>query len=111
MKEKRTAMTESFILPMAFAAGLLLGAIFFGGLWWTVRKSAASRHPALWFFGSLLLRMSVTLTGFYLVGRAHWQSLLVCLLAFVLARLIAVWLTRTPVSQYASVSQQAGHAP
>ncbi len=104
-------MTELFILPLALTAGLLLGAIFFGGLWWTVRKSVASRHPALWVFGSLLLRTSVTLTGFYLFGRAHWQSLLMCLLGFVLARLFAVWLTRTPGSQYASASQQAGHAP
>ena len=27
------------MLAPALAAGVLLGAIFFGGLWWTVRKS------------------------------------------------------------------------
>jgi hypothetical protein len=30
-------MTEFLILAVASAAGLLLGAVFFGGLWWTVR--------------------------------------------------------------------------
>jgi len=40
-------MTELLIL--ALAAGLVLGAIFFGGLWWTVRKGVSSKYPALWF--------------------------------------------------------------
>ena len=51
-------MTMNDILPLALAlaAGLLLGAFFFGGLWWTVQKGVASERPALWFLGSLLLR-------------------------------------------------------
>ena len=48
--------------------GILLGAIFFGGLWWTVRKAVTSGQPALWFFGSVLLRMAVALAGFYFVS-------------------------------------------
>jgi F1F0 ATPase subunit 2 len=51
-------------------AGVLLGAIFFGGLWWTVRKGVSSKRPALCFFGSLLLRTSIALAGFYFVGRS-----------------------------------------
>jgi F1F0 ATPase subunit 2 len=30
-------MNEVFSLASASVAGLLLGAMFFGGLWWTVR--------------------------------------------------------------------------
>ena len=45
-------------------------------------------RPALWFFGSMLLRTSVTLAGFYFVGREDWQRWLLCLLGFVLARLL-----------------------
>ena len=52
-------MNETLALALALAAGVLLGAIFFGGLWWTVRKGVSSEQPALWFFGSLLLRMSI----------------------------------------------------
>ena len=51
----------------------LLGAFFFGGLWWTVRRAISSDQPALWFFGSLLLRMGITLVGFYFVGQEHWE--------------------------------------
>ena len=40
-------MNEWLTLALAWMAGLLLGAIFFGGLWWTVRLGVASRRPAL----------------------------------------------------------------
>jgi len=104
-------MTECVNLLLAWVVGLLVGAVVFGGLWWTIRLSVTSRRPALWFIGSFILRMSAAVTGFYFVGRAQWQSLLMCLLGFVIARFIATWLTRPPVGQYASLSQQAGHAP
>ena len=42
-------MNESLTLALAWVAGVLLGAIFFGGLWWTVRKGVSSQQPALWF--------------------------------------------------------------
>jgi F1F0 ATPase subunit 2 len=32
-------MNEILSLAAAVAAGALLGAVFFGGLWWTVRKA------------------------------------------------------------------------
>ena len=56
---RRITMNETLGLALALVAGVLLGAFFFGGLWWTVRKGVSSERPALWFFGSLLLRMSV----------------------------------------------------
>ena len=49
-------MNEVLTLALALLAGVALGAVFFGGLWWTVRKGVSSKHPALWFLGSLLLR-------------------------------------------------------
>jgi F1F0 ATPase subunit 2 len=68
--------------------------IFFGGLWWTIQKAVSSKLPALWFMGSLLLRMSIAVGGFYLVGRDSWQRMLMCLLGFVIARLMVTWTTR-----------------
>ena len=56
-------MHELIPLALSMGAGLVLGAIFFGGLWWTVIRGLSSRQPALWFLGSLLLRMSITLIG------------------------------------------------
>jgi len=101
------------VLPLALAgvAGLFLGAMFFGGLWWTVCKGASSPHPALWFFGSLLLRMSLALAGFYFVGRGHWERLVACLLGFVMARLVVTWLTRPSGEDRNRTPQEASHAP
>ena len=98
-------------LSLSFVAGLLLGAIFFGGLWWTVRKGVLSKRPALWFFASLLLRMSIVLVGFFLVSGGCWKRLVVCLCGFVLARLIVTWLTRPSGENQTRPAQEARHAP
>ena len=88
-------MNEVLLLALSLSAGMLLGTIFFGGLWWTVRKGVSSEQPAFWFFGSLLLRMSIVLAGFYFVSGGHWERLLLCLVGFVIARLVVTRLTRS----------------
>jgi F1F0 ATPase subunit 2 len=95
-------MSEAFSWLLAGAAGLGLGALFFGGLWWTVRRGLRTNQPALWFLLSLLLRLVVLLAGVYVVGQGHWQRLLACLLGIVTARLILYGLTRQPQTHYAS---------
>ena len=102
-------MTDALRLALALVTGLLLGAIFFGCLWWTVRKGFSSRQPALWFFGSLMLRTSIALAGFYFVARGHWERLLVSLLGFVIARTIVTRLTRAAEPGYPA--QAVSHAP
>jgi F1F0 ATPase subunit 2 len=104
-------MNETLTMVLAWMAGGALGAFFFGGLWWTVRKGVASPRPALWFLGSMMVRMSVVLAGFYFVGRGHWQRLLLCLLGFIIARLIVTRLTRSPAKTLNCPTQEAGHAP
>jgi F1F0 ATPase subunit 2 len=81
-------MNDPLSLAAALAAGVLLGALFFGGLWWTVRLGLSSQRPALWFLGSLLARMSVALIGFYLVGGEQWERWLLCLLGFIVSRFV-----------------------
>lgn len=104
-------MHEALTLLLAGAAGGAIGAVFFGGLWWTVRKAASSRRPALWFFGSLLLRMGIALTGFYFVFGGQWQRLLLCLLGFVAARLVVTWLGRPAGEGQLRRAREASHAP
>ena len=96
---------------LSLVAGVLLGAIFFGGLWWTVRRGVSSQWPALWFFGSLMLRMSIALLGFLFVGGDDWKRWLFCLLGFVLARLAMQWLTRPSGVGRAGLVPGAGYAP
>lgn len=87
-------MTETLLLVLAGPAGAVIGALFFGGLWWTIREGVTSTRPALLFWGSLLVRSAFALGGFYLVGRGHWQRLLLSLLGFVVARGAVMWSTR-----------------
>ena len=91
---------DALALVLAGLAGMALGAFFFGGLWWTVRKSLAASQPALWMLPSALLRVGVTLAGFYAVGVGDWRRLVACLVGFVVARQITLRLTR-----------EAPHAP
>lgn len=102
-------MNEALTLVLASVAGVLLGALFFGGLWWTVRKGVSAKRPTFWFFCSLWLRMGITLTGFHLVAGGHWERLLVCLLGFFIARLVVTRLTRA-VDKPACLAQEVGHA-
>ncbi len=103
-------MNESLGLVLAFAAGVLLGAIFFGGLWWTVRKGVSSKWPALWFLTSMLLRMSIILIGFYFVGGGHWERLLVCFIGFIMARMAMTRLTRVPAEKQNNAKKESRHA-
>ena len=91
-------MNETLALMLAAMAGMALGAVFFGGLWWTVRKGIASEWPALWFMGSLLLRTTIVLVGFYLAGAGHWQRMVACLLGFLAGRFAIIPLTRKEAS-------------
>jgi F1F0 ATPase subunit 2 len=82
--------------------------MFFGGLWWTARRGLVSPHPALWILGSLLLRMGLTLPGFFVVAGGRWERLLACLVGFAAARALVTWKTRPP---RAKPAQGAPHAP
>ena len=46
-------MNEPLSLASALVAGVLLGAFFFGGLWWTVREGLSSKR-----IGALVSRQS-----------------------------------------------------
>jgi F1F0 ATPase subunit 2 len=103
-------MIDSLVLAFALIAGIMFGAIFFGGLWWTVRKGVSSKHPAFWFFSSLLSRTCIVVLGFYFILGDSWQRLLAGLLGFIVARLIVMRLTRE-VEQTNQLAQETGHAP
>lgn len=109
-------------------SGSVLGGIFYGGLWWTVRKSMVSINPAFWVLSSLLVRMGISLGGFYFVisselGGAPWQRLLLCLFGFLMARLLVTRFTRVAktatansspcktIGLSASVNKEAQHGP
>ncbi|MEO8961137.1 MAG: ATP synthase subunit I [Ginsengibacter sp.] len=87
-------MTDIISLLPALFGGIVLGIIFFGGLWLTIRKGLRSKQAALVFTGSLILRLSITLLGFYFVGGSNWQRMLVCLAGFLAARIVIIQITK-----------------
>ena len=89
-------MSEVVGWAVALGVGAVLGAVFFGGLWWTVQRGAVSASPGRWFLGSFVLRSAIVLAGFYAVGADQPARLGLCLLGFLLARLAVVRLTRVP---------------
>lgn len=97
-------MSEGMALTLALLAGLLLGAMYFVGLWWTVQRGLASARPAQWFILSLLLRLGIVLAGFYFVAGDDWQRLLACLTGLIIARVIVIRWTGK------SSAKRIGHA-
>lgn len=75
-------------------AGLLLGGMYFGGLWWTTRRALQSANPALWFLVSSLLRNALLLGGLYLLAAGSWQRILASLAGILLARMAILRLSR-----------------
>jgi len=101
-------MTDAIHWAAALLAGAALGAVFFGGLWWTVQRGAASPSPARWFLGSFVLRTAIVLAGFYFIGAGQLVLLGLCLIGFLLARAMVLVATRpTP----GAVAQQPSGAP
>lgn len=109
-------------MPMLFGVWLiggLLGVVFYGGLWWTVKQCMSSPRAGLWFSGSLFLRMGIALAGFYWVGGGQWQRLSLCLLGFIMARLLVafllrprqVWLAKPSEKKPGKPTQESRHAP
>lgn len=104
-------VNDVLVAVLAWFAGGALGAVFFGGLWWTVRRGVTSPRPALWFGGSLLLRLGIVLAGFYLVGRGgHWERMLACLLGFVIVRVVVGRLAGPPLKHDDSSARRSAHA-
>jgi F1F0 ATPase subunit 2 len=101
-------VSETASLFLTLIAGLLLGAFFFGGLWWTARNGMASRSPALWFGVSFLLRTPLAVGGFYFVSQGDWRRMLGCLGGFLLARLVTIRFTRVAPAQASPLARSGG---
>ncbi|ABB23928.1 MULTISPECIES: ATP synthase subunit I [Chlorobium/Pelodictyon group] len=89
-------MTSEMLMGLLpdLLGGLLLGSLFFGGLWLTVRRGLASPRPWLWFGLSSLLRTMLVLAGFWWLAGNDWRGFLAALLGFTAAKVLAAVLSR-----------------
>lgn len=83
-------MSEPVGIVLAALVGMGLGAAYFVGLWWTVRKITSQDPPAALVLGSFLLRNALVAAGFVFASGGTWQGLAACLAGFVVARVVVV---------------------
>ena len=88
-------MTEWWLWPVLFGAGIVLGLFFYGGLWWTVRRMPHARHPLGLMLASFVIRLAVTVAGFMFLMGGDWRRVVTALLGFTLIRLVLVKKIRT----------------
>lgn len=86
-------MNEIISLLPALFAGVVLGVVFFGGLWLTVEYGLRSKQPGLIFVGSFIIRMAIMLLGFYYVGVSNWLEILICMLGFLVTKFVITRIT------------------
>lgn len=77
-------------LAGAVAAGAAVSALYFGGLWLTVRRVPTSPRPHLLAFGSFAVRAAAVVAVMVLIARAHWQLLVAAMAPFVVARMVLI---------------------
>lgn len=72
-------------------AGVVLAAVYFGGLWWTVRRLPNARRPAIVYFSSLALRLAILLSGAcWALSALDAGQLIACFIAFLAGRNLLV---------------------
>lgn len=94
-------------LILAFLAGIGTGAVFYGGLWWTITKGATVRQPALLFLTSFFVRMAAVVTAIYLISGACLDRLAVCMLGLLIAKAVVARRVRPQEAHL----QEKAHAP
>ncbi|MET4081950.1 F1F0 ATPase subunit 2 [Pedobacter sp. UYP30] len=82
------------MMVVALVSGLILGIIFFGGLWLTVKKSLGTAYAALWFLASSVIRTAIVLTGFYFIAQGSLPRILISVAGFVAARFLVLRFTK-----------------
>ena len=86
--------------------GMILGLIFFGGLWFTIQKGLGSKLPALWFGISLFVRIGITLGGFYLLTRGNLLNFAFCLPGFIAVKILFVNITKHSAQSAQPITQE-----
>lgn len=83
-------MLNTVFVIACLAAGVVLGVLYFGGLWLTVRRVVEGRWSKTMLLMSFAVRAALILIGFYVilqVGGARWEGLALSLLGFMGTRL------------------------
>lgn len=89
-------------VALALLAGLGLGAVYFGGLWLTVRRLPTARNPGALAAASLFGRLAIVGGAFYGIAQARrWELLLAALAGMIVVRFVLIRKLRPGTSDHA----------
>lgn len=102
-------MNEIIKMVLVLMAGFILGVVFFGGLWFTVKNGVQSKKSTLIFAGSFLIRMAIILFSFYFMVQLGWENAVVCLAGFLIARVVVIRVTKRMDQPGGDYTKEAQH--
>ena len=73
---------------LAIVWGVLLGLLYFGGLWTTVRRLPGVSRPKTLLVSSFLVRLALVLAGMWWILQSDLVAFFLCLLSFFLVRVV-----------------------
>jgi F1F0 ATPase subunit 2 len=77
-------------LVFSFVGGVAAGALYFSGLWYTVRQLPTTQRPVLLLIGSFTLRLALLLGAIFLFTRTHWSYVVTAVFGLLLARTLLI---------------------
>jgi len=77
-------------LVVGFFGGVVLGLVFFGGLYWSVNKLPRVKYPGLLMVASMLVRMAALLIGLYFLMAGNMKNLLAAVVGVMLVKFVMI---------------------
>jgi len=81
-------MVNNYYLILNFLSGLVLGLLFYGGLWLTIQLCLKKTNAALWIFASMIARTIIVVAGFYFLSDGNIYKIITIFLGFLTTRLV-----------------------
>ena len=83
-------MNELIAILISISSGIILGMVYFGGLWLTLQRVRTTKQPALLTLASFMGRSALCILGFYLISGIGLRGLALCLAGFVLVKIALI---------------------
>lgn len=77
-------------MVVGFFGGVVLGLVFFGGLYWSVNKLPTVKNPALLMMGSMVARMAILLVGLYFLMAGDIKNLLAAVVGVMVIKFVMI---------------------